>query len=83
MTQYSINIADLTKDGIVAQFLIAPVVPHKQVVNAEKGYLDGGAVLLECEEERAKAIVSIIRGKYHRNLLRCYESKTGKSWVRI
>lgn len=81
--QYSVNIGDLTKDTILGSFLVSPVCPNKTIVKAEPKYLDGGAILLETDEVRAKAIVDVIRLKYPRNLLRCYESKTGKSWERV
>jgi hypothetical protein len=41
----------------------------------EKGRIDGTAVLLDCPEERALAIIEIIRKKYGKNEFRCYEGK--------
>lgn len=81
--KYAVNIADLTKDNIVKLFLVLPVCQNKLTVNIAKDRLDETAVILECDEIRAKAIVDVIRSKYHKNLFRCYESKTGKSWKRI
>lgn len=80
---YAINIADLTKDkdGVWAPFLIGPV--SGQAVEAEKRF-DGMALTLACDEERAQAIVEVIRLKYKKHEMRCYQSKTGKGgWKRI
>ena len=56
------NIADLTRyDEIPRQCLIAPVVGQKQIIDAEVGRMDGAAVVLECDEPRARAIVSLLR----------------------
>jgi hypothetical protein len=39
---------------------------------------------LECDEERATAIVEIIRKRFKKHELRCYRSKTGKGgWKRV
>lgn len=82
--EYAINIADLTKDSFFISLLIEPVIRNRQIVEAEKDRLDGGAVMLECDEERAKAIVEIIRKKHTKNDVRCYEKKTNtKIWKRI
>mgnify|MGYP003552083040 CR=1 FL=1 len=82
--KYAINLTDMTKDDIVKQFVILPVCPNKIVINVNKNRLDETAIVLECDETRAKAIVDVVRSKYHRNLFRCYESKTGKGgWKRI
>jgi len=82
---YAVNVADLTKDGILAQFLVAPVIPDRQIVKAEPGKIDGGAVLLQTDEERASAIVETIRLKWPKHALRCYRRKTdsAKTWARV
>lgn len=79
--QYAVNIADLTKDLIISRFLIADVVPNRIIVDAEKGRLDGGAILLECEGEKARAIIDIVRKKYQKHDFRFYEK--GTTWKRI
>ena len=73
--QYSINVFDLTKDDILSTFMIAPVVQSKILIDVEKGRIDGKAVLLECPDERALAIIEIIRKKYGKNEFRCYDGK--------
>jgi len=68
----AVNIADCTKDSIISEFLLGPVIKSGKTVEAERGKLDGGAVVLECDDDRAKAIVEIVR-----------KSKNGKNWKRI
>jgi hypothetical protein len=72
---YSINVMDLTKDDILSTFMIAPVIPSRQIINVEPGRVDGHAVVLECPEERAKAIIEVIRKNYGKNEFRCYQGK--------
>ena len=82
---YAINVGDLTKDTILGMVLVAPVIPGRILVHAEPGRVDGGAVLLECEEKQALGIIGIIRMKFAKNLLRCYAAKsaTAKTWKRV
>jgi len=75
MVVYSVNVMDLTKDDILTTFMIAPVIKSRQLVDVEKGRVDGTAVILDCPEERAKAIVEVIRNKYGKNEFRCYAGK--------
>ena len=70
---YSINVTDMTKDDILSTFMIAPVIQSRQLVDREKGRIDSMAVVLECDETRAKAIVDVIRMKYGKNEFRCYK----------
>lgn len=81
--KYAVNIRDMMQDTLLAQILLTPVVPNKLVVKTES-VVDGDALFLECNEERASAIVDVIRLKYQRHEIRCYESKTGRGeWKRI
>ena len=73
--QYSINVMDMTKDGILSSFMIAPVIKSRTLYNAEPGRVDGTAVILECPDERSKAIIECIRMKYGKNEFRCYYGK--------
>lgn len=73
--QYSINVTDMSKDDILSQFMIAPVIKSRTLYNAEPKRVDGIAVVLECPEERAKAIIEVIRKKYGKNEFRCYAGK--------
>jgi hypothetical protein len=87
MTQVAINIADLTRmPPMIAGMLIGEVTHNRQTVNAEKGMVDGMAVVLECEKERAQAIVEVIRtaDKNHgRYLTRAYQSGPRGGWKKI
>ena len=73
--QYSINVMDMTKDGILSSFMIAPVIKSRTLYNAEPGRVDGTAVILECPDERSKAIIECIRMKYGIHSFRCYYGK--------
>ena len=73
--QYSINVMDMTKDGILSSFMIAPVIKSRTLYNAKPGRVDGMAVILECPDERSKAIIECIRMKYGKNEFRCYYGK--------
>lgn len=75
MTVYSVNVMDMTKDDILSTFMIAPVIQSRQIVNIEKNRVDGHAVVLDCPEERANAIIEVIRMKYGKNEFRCYAGK--------
>lgn len=82
--KYAVNVADLTKDLILARFAFAPVINNQAIVQAEKGRVDGGAVLMDCDSQRAESLLWLVRRKYHKNLLRIYRSKTGRGgWKRI
>ena len=85
MMEYAINIGDLTRDTTLGTFLVAPVISQQQIINCEgRGVFDGAAVQLNCDEYRAEAIVSVIRLKWARNILRCYRKKqTCAMWERI
>jgi len=79
---YAVNVADLTKYPIVAQFLLAPVIEPREIVQAERERFDGAAIVLQCENERAAAIVATIRLKARKHELRCYVGKS-KTWKRV
>ena len=80
--RYAINISDLI-DIPMATFLLSPdVVPDWIIVNAEKGQIDGNAIMLQCDEHRARAIVEVIRMNCKKHQLRCYMAKQS-IWKRI
>ncbi len=82
--QYAINVADMSRDSFLCGVFISPVTSSRQFVEAEKGRVDGSAILLECDAECADAIVKVIRKKWAKHLIRCYQSKTGHGgWKRI
>ena len=68
----SINVADLmTMNEMMVGMLISPVTPNHILHNKEPGRIDGMAVELECDEERAVAIVDVLRMNCKR--LRAYK----------
>jgi len=79
----AVNISDCMyhEREVPTGFLIAPHL-NGQYIEAERT-LDGMAAILNCPEEQARAIVAVIRQKYHRNEWRFYESKTGQNWKRV
>ena len=81
------NIADLTRyDDIPRQCLVAPVVQSKQIIDTEPGRLDGAAVVFECDEARARAIVSLLRSydaKAKRYSLRAYSEGPRGGWKKL
>ena len=87
MVQYAVNVADLTQGNVfVIGILLGEVCSNQVKVEAEKGQLDGYALLLECEEERAKAVCEVLRRAFKRQGLRkprVYESKTGTGWKKV
>jgi len=90
---YAVNVSDLVvrRDPITLPCLVAPVTPNRIFVDATPRDIAGTAVLLECDEERAAAIIEVIRIKYPPDpkgrtnpWMRCYYSKTGKGgWKRV
>ncbi len=91
--KYSINVADLTNLAqdwpIIMDFMLAPFITW-DIVTAEKGQVDGIAVLVQdIPGDQWDAIFQILREGmgafpgYKRNLLRIYESRTGRGWKRI
>jgi len=80
---YAINITDLEKDDIVANFLVMPAAHSRTIVRAEPSAADGHALVLDCDDEQAAAIVDVIRMKYPKNLFRCYRQGPRGGWRRI
>ena len=79
--QHAVNIADLTKDSVMAHLVVKPVCPNRVIVNCEPGRFDGAAVVLECGDEQARRTVAVIRLNWQTNLFRCY-CGSGKTWKR-
>ena len=83
----AVNIADLTRyDTMIAGLLVAPVAPGKQIVNTDPSRVDEGAVILECEDERALAIVAILRlqdKKVKRYACRAYQQGPRGGWKKV
>ena len=84
---YAMNIADLTRyNEIVRLCLVAPVIQSRRMVEAEKGRMDGSAVVAECDDTRALAIIAILRAddkKSGRYPLRAYKQGARNGWTRV
>jgi len=82
---YAVNLGDLSEvnNRIVGTYLVGPVMGNSVDVDPKK--VDGIAVILDCDDERAQAIVDVIRIKRKRHELRCYVRKTptAKTWKKI
>lgn len=91
MTRYAVNICDCTYDEVrfMAGLMLTPVTPNRTTVETERGRVDGGAVVLECEEERAKAICQVLQKKPIRTCgqggrkVRCYIERPRGGWKRF
>jgi len=84
----AVNIADLTRiEPIIAQMLLGDVTAHREVIRGvEKGMVDDGAVVLECESSRALAIVQVIRTadrNHGRYLTRAYSEGPKGGWHKL
>ena len=85
---YAVNITDLcnTEAGkdIGVALLLNPVMDREHPIKTERNRFDGMGVCLNCDKDRAKAIVELIRKRYKRYRLRIYYSKTGMGgWKRV
>ena len=82
---YAVNVADMTTtdNAILAMFLIGPMCQRRTTINVEPKRIDGMAVLLECNDEKAQAMLRIVRLKRKKHEFRFYHSKTGKNWKRV
>ena len=83
MPRYAVNIADLDRKElrIAAAALIAPVIQSRQIVDAEPGYGDGQAVVLECPEVQAEAIMRLFCMKGQST--RFYRETNRGTWVKV
>lgn len=72
--KYALNIADLFRmPPIINHCLLIDIIPNKIIIRAEKNKIDGGAIVLECNERRAKSIIHIIRNKFKKHEIRAYQ----------
>jgi len=81
--RYAVNLADLDHKAyeFSAPILLGPVCPSQLTVEVEKGRVDGVALVLECDDERAKAICDVLAiGAQRKGVMapRCYQSLTGQ-----
>ena len=84
----AINIADLTRvPPHVAPFLLGDVARERHIAKGmEPGRVDDGALVLECDDERARAILEVLRmmdRRARRYLTRAYVSGPRGGWKKI
>lgn len=81
---YAVRLTDLSGidlDRRMAAMAVAPV--QGELIEVQPEHLDAGtAVVLDCDEERAAAIVEVIRLRCDRNRVRIYRQEK-KGWKRI
>jgi len=79
--QYAVNLADMTvrQFAMIGQILVGPVMGATESIGDR---FDDVVVVLNCEEERARAIIDVIRVRANKNQVRCY-SRTNKAWRRV
>ena len=88
MTRLALNIADLIRrhNHMITPILLGPVTAGRIMVNAEPEILDGGAVILECEETRARSIAQVLRDHDDRKKeyrTRVYREGPRGGWVKV
>lgn len=84
---YAVNVGDfitLAENDAALRFVIGPLIDPSAVIEAERGRIDGFGAVLNCSEEKANAIIEIVRKRLKKYQFRFYQSKTGNgSWVRV
>jgi hypothetical protein len=82
--KYAVNVADMCSPtrARMMGLLLAPVTPNQQTVQTDMARFDEVALVLECDEVRAKAIIAVIRIKYKKSEMRCYECRESV-WRRV
>lgn len=86
---YAINIADTLYPDRLAllQLALRPYLPSfekARVVSVDPERFDGRALVLECDDERGAAIISLIRARCKPWEWRCYYSAAGEGgWKRV
>lgn len=84
--KYAVDLAGLSAfaEHAAVMMLLNPVIEARQVVQTDRDLIAGGmAVVLECDEERAKAIMHVIRQRIGKHEIPFWKSSTGNSWTRI
>ena len=87
---YAINITDMLWPDRLAlmQLVVRPFFPKDldkaHIVQVDSKRVDEIAIVLECSDEQAEAIIQLIRCRCERNEWRCYYSQTGRGdWRRV
>ncbi len=86
MSDYAVSLCDLhvlmQQMPVAALLFNGVVTPQSEQVNVDGKRFDGVAVTLDCEEERAEAIVAVLRERLNSQGMRLYK-KAGAQWKRV
>jgi len=83
---YAINLSDWhrCKDDLGLHILLDSVVDKDATVECEgRGKIDGTAIPIGCDAERADAIKDVIRMKYKKHQVRVYRRGERGGWARV
>jgi len=80
--RYAVNVADMAYPDVAALASIAlgPFVAKREVVSCGAA-IDNMAVVLECDEKRAKALCEVLNMKGRK--IRCYAEGPRGGWSRL
>jgi hypothetical protein len=83
---YAVNILDMTDNVFdagplnMAGLMVSPVTTHRRTVEISSKNVDEIGVVLECDDERAKAIIYLLN---KHTLVRAYKRGPRGGWSRI
>lgn len=89
MTLYAVNLADVVSirlrddiDSNMAMILLEPVIREHNTLKVRSDVIDGGAVVLSCDDTRSRAIIAILRDK--KIAIRAYQTQSkSNKWLSI
>lgn len=84
--KYAVDLAGLSAfaDHPAVMMLLTPVIETMEIVRTDCDLIAGGmAVMMDCDEKRAKAIMHVIRQRIGKHKIAFWESSTGIGWKRI
>jgi hypothetical protein len=85
--KYAINLADLSRPefALPVAMLVRPVAMKRELVQIERNQPDSTAIVLECNDEQAYAVIDTIRiGARRRGLqVRAYERGPRGGWMKV
>lgn len=73
--EISVNLCDLMRDHLFSCMMIDPVTPGKRLVWIDDDRPDTQAIVMECDEERALAILDVARLRHARSQIRFYRGR--------
>ncbi len=81
----AVNVADITRHPL-AGMILGPVTPSREIVRMDKARWDEAGLVLECDEERARAIVELFRDgdeREGRYATRAYKQGPRGGWSKL